>query len=48
MATEKVGVQFRQPTIEGTTKPRGGYRCTVYRHGIPLSGEKDDITFYFY
>ena len=25
--------------VEGTTKPRGGYRYTVYRHGILISGK---------
>ena len=28
--------------IEGTTKPRGGYR---YRHGIPLLGKKMCLNF---
>ena len=37
----------RKPAIEGTTKPRGGYRYTVYCLGIPLYGKKYDAVFYF-
>ena len=29
----------RNSAIEGTAKPRGRYRYTVYCHGIPLSGK---------
>ena len=29
----------RKSAIAGTIKPRGGYRYTVYCHGIPISGK---------
>ena len=37
----------RKSAIESTTKPRGGYRYTVYCHGIPLSDKKNDVAFLF-
>ena len=36
----------RKSALESTTKPRGGYRYTVYCHGIPLSGKRYDVTFF--
>ena len=35
----------RKLANEGTTKPRGGDRYTVYCYGIPLSGKTFDIIF---
>ena len=40
------GTMNEKSAIEGTTKPRGGYRYTVYCHGISLSGKNYDVAFY--
>ena len=37
----------RKSAIDGTTKPRGEYRYTVYCHGMPLSGKKYDVAVHF-
>ena len=33
--------------LRAQKKTKRGYRYTVYCHGIPLSGKKDDADFYF-